>query len=67
MSVMLSNAEEIVSRPTAPQTIEESGLSLDLIVQLVLKTLHFAGELREPSWRDDSACSLRCSSRRSTS
>lgn len=45
MSVMLTNAEEIVPRPTAPQTIEESGLTLDLIVQLVLKTLHFAGEL----------------------
>ena len=45
MSVMLSNAEEIVPRPTAPQTLEESGLSLDLIVQLVLKMLHFAGEL----------------------
>ena len=45
MSVMLTNAEEIVPRPTAPQTLEESGLSLDLIVQLVLKMLHFAGEL----------------------
>ncbi len=31
--------------PLAPTTIEESGLSLDLLLQLVLKTLHFAGEL----------------------
>jgi predicted ATPase with chaperone activity len=29
----------------APQTLEESGLTLDLIVQLLVKTLHFAGEL----------------------
>jgi predicted ATPase with chaperone activity len=42
---MLTHAEEVVPRPTAPQTIEESGLSLDLVVQLVLKMLHFAGEL----------------------
>ena len=31
--------------PAAPQTLEQSGLSLDLVVQLVLKSLHFAGEL----------------------
>jgi predicted ATPase with chaperone activity len=29
----------------APRTIEEAGLSRDLVTQLVLKTLHFAGEL----------------------
>lgn len=29
----------------APRTLEEAGLSLDLLVQLALKTLHFAGEL----------------------
>ena len=28
----------------APRTIEESGLRLDTIVQLLVKTLHFAGE-----------------------
>lgn len=37
---------EIVAAPAAPQTVEESGLSLDLIQQLLLKTLHFSGELR---------------------
>jgi hypothetical protein len=31
--------------PTAPQTREQSGLSLDLLEQLLVKTLHFAGEL----------------------
>ena len=42
-SVMVSN--EVVAHPPAPRTVEESGLSLDLILQLVLKTLHFSGEL----------------------
>lgn len=32
-------------RPIAPRTLRESGLSLDLITQLVLKTLYFSGEL----------------------
>ena len=31
--------------PTAPATLEESGLSLDLILQLALKTLFFSGQL----------------------
>src|ERR1700730_9857535 len=31
--------------PGAPWTIEEAGVSADLILQLVAKTLHFAGEL----------------------
>ena len=34
-----------VDHPRAPGTLEESGLSLDLILQLSLKTLHLAGEL----------------------
>jgi predicted ATPase with chaperone activity len=38
-------SQEVVPHPTAPQALEESGLSLDLVLQLVLKTLHFAGEL----------------------
>ncbi len=29
----------------APRTLEESGLRLDLVIQLVIKALHFAGEL----------------------
>ncbi|MCC7032024.1 MAG: ATP-binding protein [Acidobacteria bacterium] len=35
----------VVPFPEAPHSIEETGLSFDLIEQLVLKTLHFAGEL----------------------
>ncbi len=31
--------------PTAPLTVEESGLSPDLVLQLVLKTLHCSGEM----------------------
>ena len=30
--------------PRAPRTLEEAGLPLDLVVQLILKTLHFSGE-----------------------
>ena len=32
--------------PPAPNTLEEAGLSLDLMAQLALKHLHFAGELK---------------------
>ena len=35
----------ILPHPPAPTTLEEAGLSLDLIIQLVIKTLHFSGEL----------------------
>src|SRR5215468_10338432 len=31
--------------PCAPRTIEDAGVSVDLILQLVAKTLHSAGEL----------------------
>lgn len=31
--------------PVAPATLEESGISFDAVLQLVLKTLHMAGEL----------------------
>src|SRR5688500_18430002 len=36
---------EVVPFPAAPHSVEESGISLDLILQLALKSLHFAGEL----------------------
>lgn len=35
----------ILPLPAAPTTLEESGLTLDLLTQLVLKTLHFGGDL----------------------
>ncbi len=38
-------APTIVAHPPAPVTPEEAGLATDLLVQLALKTLHFAGEL----------------------
>jgi predicted ATPase with chaperone activity len=31
--------------PAAPKTLEEAGLSRDLVTQLILKTLHLSGEL----------------------
>ena len=36
---------DVVPFPAPAQTLEESGLTLDLILQLALKSLHFAGEL----------------------
>lgn len=36
---------EVVRFPRAPHTLEESGLPFDLVLQLVLKTLHFSGGL----------------------
>ena len=45
---MLANKPDVLSilpHPKAPTTLEEAGLSLDLVLQLVLKTLHFVGEL----------------------
>jgi predicted ATPase with chaperone activity len=32
--------------PVAPQTLQETGVAGDLVLQLVTKTLHFGGELR---------------------
>jgi predicted ATPase with chaperone activity len=34
-----------LQRPRLPRTMEEAGLNRDLVAQLALKTLHFAGEL----------------------
>ena len=39
------NTPSILPHPPAPTTLQEAGLSLDLVLQLVLKTLHFVGEL----------------------
>src|SRR4029453_5400821 len=35
----------VLPHPAAPVSLEETGLSLDLILQLTLKHVHFAGEL----------------------
>jgi predicted ATPase with chaperone activity len=43
---MIPTADATASlHPAAPATLEATGLSPDLITQLLLKTLHFAGEL----------------------
>ena len=44
-STTIEPRERIATTPAAPTTPEEAGLSLDLLLQLALKTLHFAGEL----------------------
>ena len=41
----MMTAETTLRMPPAPRTIEETGLSPDMILQMVTKTLHFAGEL----------------------
>jgi predicted ATPase with chaperone activity len=35
----------VLPHPPAPSTLEEAGLSLDLVLQLALKSLHFTGEM----------------------
>jgi predicted ATPase with chaperone activity len=45
MTPRVDACSETLRPPAAPVTLEETGLSLDVIVQLALKTLHFAGEL----------------------
>jgi predicted ATPase with chaperone activity len=39
------SAGSVLDHPRAPLTLDGAGLSLDLVLQLALKTLHFAGEL----------------------
>jgi predicted ATPase with chaperone activity len=43
--MLTADTSQVVDYPPAPRSLEESGLSLDLMIQLVLKTLHLAGEL----------------------
>src|SRR5512145_2022653 len=43
--MLAADTQRILPDPIAPDTLEEAGLSLDLVLQLVLKTLHFAGDL----------------------
>ena len=37
--------ERVLGHPGAPMSLAEAGLSLDLVLQLVLKTLHLSGDL----------------------
>jgi predicted ATPase with chaperone activity len=45
MSTVTTGVSSPLPHPGAPTTLLESGLSQDLLVQLALKHLHFAGEL----------------------
>jgi hypothetical protein len=45
MAASLTYDGPVVTHPAAPHTLAETGLSYDLIEQLTLKMLHFAGEL----------------------
>jgi predicted ATPase with chaperone activity len=45
MTLETSAVPPVLPHPPAPLTLEETGLSLDLILQLTLKHMHFAGEL----------------------
>ena len=38
-------SDDVVAFPASPQSVEEAGIPLDLILQLALKSLHFSGEL----------------------
>jgi predicted ATPase with chaperone activity len=41
----ITATREVVPFPAAPQSVDEAGIPLDLILQLALKALHFSGEL----------------------
>jgi hypothetical protein len=45
MSSALAAPAPVLAHPPAPTLLAEAGLSIDLMVQLALKHLHFAGEL----------------------
>ncbi|HTH01418.1 MAG TPA: hypothetical protein VL882_14205 [Vicinamibacterales bacterium] len=45
MTTTLTAVSEVVPFPTSPQSLDEAGIPLDLILQLTLKSLHFSGEL----------------------
>jgi len=41
----ITDCRDVVPFPATPQSVADTGIALDLILQLALKTLHFAGEL----------------------
>jgi hypothetical protein len=44
-TVQRPDVPTVLPHPAAPVSLEETGISLDLILQLTLKHIHFAGEL----------------------
>jgi predicted ATPase with chaperone activity len=45
MVTAVCDTPETLAAPKAPKTLDEAGLSRDLVTQLILKTLHLSGEL----------------------
>ena len=45
MSGILNYEGPVVAHPKTPHTLQETGLSFDMVEQLTLKMLHFSGEL----------------------
>ena len=45
MTTTVASVDNVVLAPAAPLTMEESGLGLELLLQLCLQSLFFAGEL----------------------
>jgi hypothetical protein len=45
MLTVASDASDTLTAPKAPKTLDDAGLSRDLITQLILKMLHLSGEL----------------------
>jgi predicted ATPase with chaperone activity len=45
MVTAVSEMSDTLSAPKPPRTLDEAGLSPDLVTQLILKTLHLSGEL----------------------
>ncbi len=43
--IVRAGNEDLVGFPRAPHTLDESGLPFDLVLELLLKTLHFSGGL----------------------
>ena len=43
--IAADTTRRILPDPIAPDTLESAGLTLDIVLQLALKTLHFAGDL----------------------
>src|SRR5437773_542652 len=43
--IVIVTEQQTFRMPKAPQSIDGAGVGMDLILQLVTKTLHFAGEL----------------------
>jgi len=48
----ITASPDVVPFPASPQSVEQTGIPLDLILQLALKSLHFSGEIGRASCRE---------------